>query len=195
MIVKFALCALILLFVIFDWFLIWLVLSVIIINTFFTYFLKFPFLLDIVFHSLSQVLKVPISWDALVKLVRWLYSFELSKPATGCLWNGMASEEKIRQLEPYIELSWLAEYWLLEDLYDTCSEVVIYGLESDREISVHILKIAAGLSQWKLAEIATEYAAPSYRQLCESGELEGLDEAIVEMLRAASVRFWQESGN
>lgn len=138
---------------------------------------------------------MPVTWDALVKLVRWIYSSELSEPATGCFLKGMTSEEKIRQLEPYMELSWLAEYWLLEDLQDACSTVVLLSLDSDREISLPILKIAVSLSQWKIAEIATHFAALSYRHLRESGKFDGTNEAIVEMVRVASVRHSQQSHN
>jgi len=46
-----------------------------------------------------------------------------------------------------------------------------------------------------LAEIAASYLAPSYRQLCDSGELEALDEMLVDMVRAASVRLSQEGGS
>ncbi|KAI4374642.1 hypothetical protein MLD38_012614 [Melastoma candidum] len=100
-----------------------------------------------------------------------------------------------RGARTYVELSWLAEYWLLEGLGEACSRVMQRGLDSCGEISVPILKVAVSLSQWEIAEIATNSAGRCYRQLSEAGEFEGCDEAIVEMVRAASVRHSQRSSD
>ncbi|XP_048131055.1 BTB/POZ domain-containing protein At1g04390 isoform X3 [Rhodamnia argentea] len=145
-------------------------------------------------ESQSQILKVPVSWEALVKLVCWFYSFELPEPPSGCLWSNMGTKEKLHQLELYVELSWLADFWLLEDIQDACFRIVDNGLSSARQLSVKILQMAANLSQWKLAEAAANHVAPSYRQLHESGEFDELDETLIEMVRAASVRLSQSRG-
>ncbi|KAF8026049.1 hypothetical protein BT93_F2765 [Corymbia citriodora subsp. variegata] len=145
-------------------------------------------------ESQSQILKVPVSWEALVKLVGWFYSSELPEPQGGCLWSNMGAKEKLHQLELYVELSWLADFWLLEDIQEACFRIVDNGLCSAMHLSVKILQMAANLSQWKLAEAAANHVAPSYRQLHESGELDELDETLIEMVRAASVRLSQSRG-
>ena len=66
----------------------------------------------------SQTIKVPISWEAMVKLVDWCYSGELPSPPSGCLWEKIDTEEKLRELKPYVELCWLAEFWLLEEVHE-----------------------------------------------------------------------------
>ncbi|KAI8007189.1 BTB/POZ domain-containing protein [Camellia lanceoleosa] len=68
---------------------------------------------------------------------------------------------------------------------------VLLGLR--QKFVYKILQIAANLSQWKLAE-AANYMAPSYHHLRNSGKLEELDEELVDMVRAASVRLSQEGG-
>ncbi|XP_062168769.1 BTB/POZ domain-containing protein At1g04390 isoform X3 [Alnus glutinosa] len=145
--------------------------------------------------SHSQTIKVPVSWEALVKLVDWFYSNKLPNPPSGCLWDNMDTKEKLCELHPYVELCWLAEFWLLEDVKEACSHVIGSCLDSARHLSIKIIQIAANFSLWKLAEIAASYMAPSYRQLCDSGELEALDEMLVDMVRAASVRLSQEGGS
>ncbi|KAL5543815.1 hypothetical protein UlMin_007599 [Ulmus minor] len=143
-------------------------------------------------ESHSQTIKVPISWEALVKLVAWFYSDELPSPPSGCLWENMGTEEKLNELKPYIELCWLAEFWMLEDVKDTCLDVIFSHLEPARQLLIKIIQIALDFSQWNLAEVAATHVAPFYCQLRDSGELEDLDEALVDMVRAASVRHSQE---
>lgn len=145
--------------------------------------------------SRSRTLKVSVSWEALVKLVRWFYSHELPKPpsSTGCLWQNMSSDEKLKHLNPYIELSWLAEMWFLEDIRAECSSIIISCIESSSEegglLSVKILQIARDFGQWEVAEAAGNRVAASYRQLHECGALESMDEELVDMVRSASVRL------
>ncbi|KAL4598464.1 hypothetical protein ACB092_11G061400 [Castanea dentata] len=140
-------------------------------------------------------IKAPVSWEALVKLVNWFYSSELSSPPSGCIWDYMETEEKLRKLRPYVELCWLAEFWFLEDLKEDCSNVIVSCLDSARPLSIKIIQIAADFSLWKLAEVAANYTAPFYRQLHDSGELEALDDMLVDMVRVASVRLSQEGGS
>ncbi|XP_062115838.1 BTB/POZ domain-containing protein At1g04390 isoform X2 [Humulus lupulus] len=143
-------------------------------------------------ESHSQTIKVPISWEAMVKLVAWFYSDEIPNPPSGCMWENMSIKEKLYELEPYIELSWLAEFWVLEIAQEACSNVIVSHLDSSRELPIKILQIAASFSLWKLAELAATCVAPFFRQLCDSGELEDLDEVLVNMIRSASVQYSQE---
>ncbi|GAV74880.1 BTB domain-containing protein [Cephalotus follicularis] len=143
-------------------------------------------------ESHSQTIKVPVSWEAMMKLVDWFYTGDLPNPPSGCLWDNMNAEEMLFHLKPYIELSWLAEYWFLNEFHDACYRVIISYLDSARQLSIHIIQIAAHFCQWKLAEVAANHMAPSFRQLQDSGALEVLDELLVDMVRAASVRLSQE---
>ncbi|CAM8986783.1 unnamed protein product [Rhodiola kirilowii] len=143
--------------------------------------------------SHSQTIKVPVCYEGLVKLVYWFYSDKkLPTPPTGCLWENMNGDDKLNELLPYIELSWLAEFWLLDDLEEECFGLIVSLLSSARELSVKVIQSAANLSRWKLAEVAADFMAPLYCQLHNSGELEVLDENLVEMIRAASVKLSQE---
>ncbi|CAB4307463.1 unnamed protein product [Prunus armeniaca] len=146
-------------------------------------------------ESHLETIKVSISWEAMVKLGDCFYSGKLPKPPSGCLWNIMDTGEKLHELQPYVELFGLSEFWLMQDVQEACSDVIVSCLGSSRELSIKILHVAANLSVWKLAEVAATYAAPLYRQLCNSGELESLDEMLVEMVRAASVQLSQQGGN
>lgn len=143
-------------------------------------------------ESNSETIKVPVSWNSLIKLVGWLYSDELLKPSFDCLWDNLAVDQRLNELQPYVELCWLAEFWLLEDLHEQCFRVVLSGLETDRYLSVKLIQLAANFAQWKLAETAATYAAPLYHQLRNSGDLDQLEESFTEMVRAASVQLYQE---
>ncbi|KAK3033096.1 hypothetical protein RJ639_036455 [Escallonia herrerae] len=147
-------------------------------------------------ESGSQTIKVTISWKALVRLIKWFYSDELQKPASGCLWDNLDADEKLCELKPYIELCWLAKFWLIgNDLYEDCLRVVMSCLDSAKSLSVKVIQFAAGFSLWELAKVAANHMAPFYHHLRNSGELEELDEELIEMVRVASVRLLQESGH
>lgn len=128
----------------------------------------------------------------MIKLVAWFYSDELPLPPSGCLWENMDIEEKLQELQPYIELCWLAEFWFLENVQEACSNLIVSRLDSAKELSIKVIRIAATFSLWNLAELAATYVAPIYRQLCDSGELEDLDEVLVDMIRSASVQYSQK---
>ncbi|KAJ9672915.1 hypothetical protein PVL29_026250 [Vitis rotundifolia] len=144
-------------------------------------------------ESHSPFIKVPVSWEALVKLVGWLYSDKLPTLVTGCLWDNMDERKKLQELQPYLELCWLADYWLLDDIQEHCSRVINYCLDSSGNLSLEVLQIAARLSLWKLAETAVNRLAPSYSRLRLTGEIEKLDKDLADMVRAASVRHSQDS--
>lgn len=130
----------------------------------------------------------------MVKLVEWFYTDQLPDPPYGCLWENMDDEEKLHELYPYIELCWLAELWLLEDIQDCCFRVIVSCLDSAAELSIKVIQAAAKFSLWKLAEVAADCMAPLYCKLRDSGDLEELDEFLVDMVRAASVRLSQGGG-
>ncbi|TMX04051.1 hypothetical protein EJD97_011751 [Solanum chilense] len=144
-------------------------------------------------HSLT--IKVPVCWDSLVKLVSWFYSGELPRPISGCLWDNLSKEEKLSELEPYVELCSLAQFWLLEDLHEKCFKLIVSILDSCRYLSIKIIQMAANLNQWKLVEVAAEYLAPMYHHLRNSSEFDALDEHLIEIIRAASVQFSQRNGH
>ncbi|KAK2971978.1 hypothetical protein RJ640_004998 [Escallonia rubra] len=147
-------------------------------------------------ESGSQTIKVPISWKALDRLIEWFYTDELQKPASGCLWDNLDADEKLCELKPYIELCSLAKFWLIgNDLYEDCLRVVMSCLDSAKSLSVKVIQFAAGFSLWELAKVAANHMAPFYYHLRNSGELEELDEELIEMVRVASVRLLQESGH
>ncbi|KAK4363948.1 hypothetical protein RND71_015306 [Anisodus tanguticus] len=143
-------------------------------------------------HSLT--IKVPVCWDSLVKLVSWFYSGELSRPISGCLWDNLSKEEKLHELEPYVELCSLAQFWLLEDLHDKCFRLIVSILDSYQYLSIKIIQMAANLNQWKLVEVAAEYLAPMYHHLRNLSEFDALDEHLIEIIRAASVQFSRRNG-
>ncbi|KAL2473204.1 BTB/POZ domain-containing protein [Forsythia ovata] len=144
-------------------------------------------------ESHLQTIKVPVSWESLVKLVTWFYSDQLPEPSFGCLWDNLDADEKLLEVQLYIELCWLAEFWFIEDLREECYRVsVSYCLDSSRYLSVKIIQTAAIFTQWKLAEVAANHMAPLYHSLRNSGELDALDDNLIEMVRSASVRLSQE---
>ncbi|KAG4957943.1 hypothetical protein GLYMA_15G255000v4 [Glycine max] len=146
-------------------------------------------------ESHSQVIKVDISWEALIKLVQWFYSDELPNPPSGCLWDNMDDEEKLFNLQPYVELCWLAEFWILENIQEACWDVIMSCLDSSSQLPIKIIKMAYNHSLWKLVDVAANLMAPSYRQLQNSGELEEFDDALVHLIYSASIQLNQEGKN
>ncbi|KAI3883465.1 hypothetical protein MKW92_005551 [Papaver armeniacum] len=143
-------------------------------------------------ESQSQIIKVPLSWEALEKLVTWFYSDQLPKPSSGCLWDNMDKKQQILQLLPYVEICWLAEFWFLENVREEALEVVVSFLNSSRHLCMEIIQIAAELSQWEIVDVAATYMAPMYPQMRDSGDLESLSHELVDLVRVAYVRLTQE---
>lgn len=113
-------------------------------------------------------------------------------PTFDCLWDSLDPEIKLREVQTYIELCWLAEFWFIEDLNEECYKVVISCLDSCGYLSTKVIQTAANFSQWRLAQVAADHMAPLYHHLRNSGELDDLDSNLVEMVRAASVRLSRE---
>ncbi|XP_072954227.1 BTB/POZ domain-containing protein At1g04390 isoform X2 [Typha angustifolia] len=142
--------------------------------------------------SFSEVIEVPIGWEALSKLITWFYSGQLPKVNPDCRWINMNKEQQLSEVQAYIELSSLAEYWCLEEVGEESSKVVILCLQSDQKVSVEIIHYAANLSQWKLVEAGVSSVAHLYPKIRDAGELDNLCEEVVDMLRAEYVRYSQE---
>ncbi|KFK42779.1 hypothetical protein AALP_AA1G038200 [Arabis alpina] len=139
-------------------------------------------------------LNVPVSWLGLTKLVNWFYCDELPNPPSGCKWNNMDTEAKLHELQAYVEIYSLTEWWIMEDLQNDCARVILSCLESARELSIKTIELAASFSMWKLVEAAADHAAPIYHQLRDSGELDELDDELVNLIRTAAVQFSQQGG-
>ncbi|XP_077219525.1 BTB/POZ domain-containing protein [Tasmannia lanceolata] len=142
--------------------------------------------------SHSKTIKVPVCWEALSKLVIWFYSGELPKPTTGCLWDNMDTEQKLHELQAYVELCWLSDFWFLEEVREESLRIVLSCLKSNKDLSLKIIQTAANFTQWKIVEDAAKCIAPLYPKMRDSGDLEVLDEELCDMVRAMYVRYSQE---
>ncbi|OEL26964.1 BTB/POZ domain-containing protein [Dichanthelium oligosanthes] len=134
---------------------------------------------------------VPVGWEALNKLVQWFYSGELPRVPPDCRWKNMSAEEQLSHLKPYAELSSLAEFWFLEGVKEESLEVVTSCLNSSTNASLEFISFAANLGQWELVEAAITSVAHLYPRLRDSGQLEQLDEDVLNMLRTEYVRYSQ----
>lgn len=143
--------------------------------------------------SLSQMIKVPIRWEALVKLVTYFYSGELPGIKTDCIWNNMDIKQQLQELQAYVELSSLAEFWILEEVAEESLNVIVSCLNGDPKISVQIIHYAISLCQWKIVEVAVSSIAHLYPKIRDAGDLENLSAEVIEMLRAEYVRYSQKN--
>ncbi|WOL16222.1 BTB/POZ domain-containing protein [Canna indica] len=141
--------------------------------------------------SYSQVIKVPISWRALTKLVHWLYWGYLQSIISDCTWNNLNPELKLHELKAYVELSSLAEFWCLQELEEQSFQVIVSCISSLQKSSLELISFAASLSQWKIVAVSVSGIASLYPKLRDDGELEDLDEELTDMLRAEYVRHCQ----
>ena len=145
-----------------------------------------------IYDSYSQSLKVPISQRALLKLVTWFYMGELPKLEFHCRWNYMSSEEQFLELIIYLELSWLAESWCLDDVHQECTELVVSCIETTPSFPLEIIKSASTFGCHAIVGAAISRLGPLYPQLRDSGELDSLDEALVDLLRSEYVHCSQK---
>ncbi|XP_020270320.1 BTB/POZ domain-containing protein At1g04390 isoform X2 [Asparagus officinalis] len=143
-------------------------------------------------ESYSQIIKVPVGWIALTKLVNYFYSGKLLRIETDCTWKNMDKNQQLLQLQAYVELSSLAEFWLLEEVGDESLDIIFSCLEADQKISADIIHYAAKLSQWKIVEVGVSSIAHLYPKMRHAGDLEKLSEEVVEMLRTEYVRYSQK---
>jgi hypothetical protein len=144
--------------------------------------------------SFAEVIKVPLGWKALDKLVQWFYSGELPKILPDCWWKNMSTQEQSSHLKPYVELSSLAEFWFLEGVKENSLEAVTACLNTGTKASVEFISFASSLGQWELVEAGISSVAHLYPKLRDSGQLEQLDEEVHDMLRREYVRYSQHGG-
>uniref|UniRef100_A0A0D9WT71 BTB domain-containing protein n=1 Tax=Leersia perrieri TaxID=77586 RepID=A0A0D9WT71_9ORYZ len=145
--------------------------------------------------SFSEVIKVPLGRQALNKLVQWFYSGELPKITPDCRWRNLNSEEQLSQLQPYAELSSLSEFWFLEGMKEESLSVVTSCLNStSTAASVEFVGFAVQMGQWEMVEAAVSSVAHLYPKLRDSGQLEQLDDDVLNMLRTEYVRYSQHGG-
>lgn len=122
----------------------------------------------------------------------FLYTGEISSCKTGCLWDNNDTEQQLEDLQAYIELSSVAEQWFLEDVPDVCLSVVHEELKQNLHLCPKIIQKAADYSQWAIVEEAAECMAPAYSRMRDKGELEELDDKLVDIVRVAHVRLSQD---
>ncbi|CAL5039989.1 unnamed protein product [Urochloa decumbens] len=144
-------------------------------------------------ESFAEAIRVPVGREALDKLVQWFYSGELPRIPLDCRWKNMSAEEQLSHLKSYAELSSLAEFWFLEGVKEESIEVVTC-LNSSTNASLEFISFAAKLGQWELVDAAISSVAHLYPRLRDSGQLEQLDEDLLNMLRAEYVRYSQQRG-
>lgn len=143
-------------------------------------------------ESFSDVIKVPLGWQALEKLVHWFYSGELPKVAPDCRWKNLSDEEELLQLNAYAELSSLAEFWFMEGVKEESLDAVTSCLSSFSDAAaIEFVAYAAGLGQWEMVEDGIRSVAHLYPRLRDSGQLERLDDELLNMLRTEYVRYSQ----
>ncbi|XP_068654647.1 BTB/POZ domain-containing protein At1g04390 [Aristolochia californica] len=142
--------------------------------------------------SKSQIVKVPVGWKALCKLVSWFYTGELPKPSLDCLWKHLDTQDQLLEIQAYVELAWLSQFWLLEDVHEESYNVVLSCLKTSHQLALLVTKSAADLTQWEIVEAAVNYIAPLYPQMRDTGELEAIDEELRDLVRATYVRLSQE---
>lgn len=104
----------------------------------------------------------------------------------------MNIEEQLQLVQAYVELSWLSEFWFLEDVRKDSINVILSCLKSNHNLSSKILQLSAVLTQHEIVEAAVNYITPLYPQMRDSGDLEVLDEKLRDVIRAAYVHFSQE---
>jgi hypothetical protein len=106
----------------------------------------------------------------------------------------MSAEEQLSHLKAYAELSSLAEFWLLEGVKEESLEVVASCMNSSTTASLELISFAANLGQCELVDAAVRSVAHLYPRLRDSGQLEQLDEDVLNVLRAEYVRYLQHRG-
>ena len=103
----------------------------------------------------------------------------------------MKLEMQLDELSVYVELSWLAEFWCLDEVQEESIDVIVSCLRSNHNFPVKMIHLSVKLKQWEILEALVRHFWPLYPQLHDSGELEDLGE-VVEMLREGYVRYSQE---
>lgn len=142
--------------------------------------------------SFSKVIKIPLGVESLKKLLHYLYCMNLPQlelPEAGCMWSFSNRSEQIKYLKSYVELAQLAEQWLLEDLKEHCLTVVQSQLKNNVHLAPEIMSFASSCEQWAFAEAAAECISSDYPRMRDSGELDALEEYLIDAIRAAHVNM------
>ncbi|KAK1304887.1 BTB/POZ domain-containing protein [Acorus calamus] len=113
----------------------------------------------------SRIIKLPICWEALVKLVRWFYSGTLPRLEPRCQWKNMDRDQQQRDLQTYVELSWIAELWFVDVVRQVSMDVILSCLKSKPNLSLNLMKSAANISQWDVVQAAATHLVPLYPQM------------------------------
>lgn len=137
--------------------------------------------------SYSSIIKVPIRFDTLTKLVAWFYTGKLPRLNLGCNWINMTTTQQLDELQSYVELYTLAEFWLLKEVEEQSLNVILLSLELNQKLSMEILNSALELHQWRIVEAVVSNIAPLYPKMRASGDLENLSEEAVDLLRSQYV--------
>ncbi|KAJ3706211.1 hypothetical protein LUZ61_009916 [Rhynchospora tenuis] len=142
--------------------------------------------------SFSNLIKVPIDYEALVKLTEFFYHGKMPKVNPDCRWKSLTQEEQLSELTAYTELSSLAEYWFLEgvaeDSLSSMLPLLSYG-NTDLEVIIKVVCFAYNLGQCRVVEMGVENLAPIYPKLRYSGYIAEAGDDVAEMLRVEHVRF------
>lgn len=142
--------------------------------------------------SFSNIIKVPVGWEALVKLTEYFYRGKIPQVNPDCHWKSLTQEEKLSELIAYTELSSLAEYWLLEGIAEDSSSFMLPLLShqvTDEEVIIKVVRFAYNLGQGRIVEMGVKNLAPIYTKLRTSGYVAETGDEVAEMLRVEHVRL------
>ncbi|KAG0451577.1 hypothetical protein HPP92_026348 [Vanilla planifolia] len=139
-----------------------------------------------------DVVKVPVSYIALTKLVKWLYTGKLPRISIDCRWNNMATIQQMGELQPYVELCFLGEFWFMDEIKEDSLNMVLSCLEHNPKLSMEIVSFAADHRQWSIVQAAVSNVAHLYPRMHDSGELERLGE-VSDLLRTKYVELSQKN--
>ncbi|KAK1257117.1 BTB/POZ domain-containing protein [Acorus gramineus] len=145
--------------------------------------------------SSSRIIKVSICWEALVKLVRWFYSGTLPRLEPRCQWKNMDTDQQQHDLQTYVELSWIAELWFIDEVRQVSMDVILSCLKSKPNLSLNLMKFAATISQWDVVQAAATHLVPLYPQMRDAGDLEQLDDVLIDILRTGYMLCSQGASN
>eukprot|EP00249_Psilotum_nudum_P014109 c24673_g1_i2 orf=351-2519(+) len=156
---------------------------------------------EALFHSGMQdsalkIMKLPVCMESLKKLLLYIYSGilpQLQFPESGCMWSSYSHTQQIQYLQSYVELAKFAEQLLLEDLQEQCLFVVQKQLKSNLHLASEVLENAALCHQWEFVEVAAECVASNFPQMRDSGELDRLEDYLVDIIRTAHVKISMNS--
>ncbi|KAJ4747265.1 hypothetical protein LUZ62_081670 [Rhynchospora pubera] len=142
--------------------------------------------------SFSNLIKVPIDYEALIKLNKHFYHGKMPQVNPDCYWKSLTREEQISELIAYTELSSLAEYWFLEGVAEDCLSSMVpllsYG-NTDIEVIIEVVRFAYNLGQYRVVEMCVKNLAPIYPKLRYSGYIAETGDDVAEILRIEHVRL------